>query len=100
MTSFPIFKDVNGQPLNQEFEDDSLQPIALYSTLVRLEQPLNAPSPIEVTELPMVTLVRLEQSLFVVHIDNQRVACNTVEKSYRGCFEGVKSCRFNGFNVI
>ena len=34
-------------------------------TLVRLEQPQNAPYPIEVTELGMVTLARLEQFLYL-----------------------------------
>ena len=43
---------------------------------------------------------RFVHSAFVAHIDNQRVARNTIEKSYRGCFEDVKSCRFNDFNFI
>ena len=60
----------------------------------------NAHSPIDVTLLPKVTEVKLGHNKFVAHIDNQRVAYNTVEKSYRGCFENVKSCRFNVFNFI
>lgn len=47
----------------------------------------------------MTNDVRFVQSLFVAHIDNQQVARNTIEKSYRGCFEDVKSCRFNVFNT-
>lgn len=39
-------------------------------------------------------------SVFVARIDNQGVVYNTVEKSYRGCFENVKSCRFNVFNFV
>ena len=63
-------------------------------------QPLKASRPILVTEFGIVTDVKLMQPLFVAHTDNQRVACNTVEKSYQGYFENVKSCRFNVFNAI
>ena len=52
-----------------------------------------------VTELGIMTEVNAQPS-FVAHVDNQRVAYNTVEKSCRGRYEGVKSCRFNNFNVI
>ena len=67
---------------------------------VRLKQFKKVAFPIFVTNGGMVMLVRLEQPQFVASIDNQRVAYNTVEKSYRGCFENVKSCRFNVFNFI
>ena len=69
-------------------------------TDVRLEQLAKADRSIFVTELGISIDVREEQSAFVASIDNQRVAYNTVEKSYRGCFENVKSCRFNIFNFI
>ena len=42
----------------------------------------------------------LFQLSFVTYIDNQRVTRNTVEKSYWGCFENVKSYRFNDFDFI
>ena len=47
---------------NDAYDDDDgpLQSTALYSTLVRLEQFLNAPHLIEVTELGMVTLVSFD----------------------------------------
>ena len=48
---------------------------------IRLLQPENAYFPILVTELGMATDVIPEHPLFVAHVDNQRVACNTVEKS-------------------
>ena len=54
----------------------------------------------EVIESGISMEVKPLQYLFVASIDNQRVAYNTVEKSYRGCFEDVKSCRFNVFNFI
>ena len=63
-------------------------------------QALNTLRPMLFTESGMVTDCKDEQSWFVARIDNQRVAYNTVEKSYRGCFENVKSCRFNVFNFI
>lgn len=40
------------------------------------------------------------QLQFVAHIDNQQVVRNTVEKSDAGCFENVKSYRFNNFNFV
>ena len=66
----------------------------------RDSQEAKALSPIVVTELGMSMDARDSQEAFVASIDNQRVAYNTVEKSYRGCFENVKSCRFNIFNFI
>ena len=54
-------------------------------TEVRPLQPSKADSPILVTELGIVTEVRPVQSSFVAHIDNQRVAYNTVEK-WIGCY--------------
>ena len=47
------------KPLNgRELYSKSLQFFAFQTTLVKPLQPMNAPSPIEVTELPMVTLVK------------------------------------------
>ena len=48
---------------------------------VRDEQLPNALPSIFVTEMGIFMEVKSEQPLFVAHIDNQRVACNTVEKS-------------------
>ena len=58
-----------------------------------------AQDPIFVTEFGMLMEIRAQVS-FVAHVDNQHVACNTVEKSYQGCFEDIKSCKFNDFNLI
>ena len=57
---------------------------------VRFTQFANADASIVLTPKAS-TFSNLLQSSFVAHIDNQRVAYNTVEKSYRGCFENVKS---------
>ena len=67
-------------------------------TDVKPLQPRKASYPIDVTLSGMVTDVKPLQPEFVTHIDNQRVVYNTVEKSYQGCFENVKTCRFNDFN--
>ena len=69
-------------------------------TEVREEHPLNAEPPMLVTVFGIVMDVSAEQPSFVAHTDNHRVARNTVEKSYQGYFENVKSCRFNDFNFI
>lgn len=63
-------------------------------------QPENAKYPILFRLFGRINEVKPEQIWFVAHVDNQRVAYNTVEKSCRGRYEGVKSCRFNNFNVI
>lgn len=68
-------------------------------TLVRLVQPPKALLPMLVTLDGITILVRFLQLLFVAHVDNQRVACDTVEKSYRGCLKDVNLCRFNNFNL-
>lgn len=66
----------------------------------RLSQPENAAKSILSTLLGNFTDLNELHPSFVAHIDSQPVARNTVEKSYRGCFEDVKSWRFNNFNFI
>ncbi len=69
-------------------------------TEVRLEQFLKALMPILVTELGIVTEVRLVQKANVYMIDNQIITLNTVEKSC-GFRDGKgKGRRFNVFNLL
>lgn len=74
--------------------------LPLKYKLSRLLQPKKQPFSNEVTEDGIVIEVKPLQPAFVAHIENQRVTCNTVEKSCREYFEDVKSYRFNGFNFI
>ena len=63
-------------------------------------QPLKHCFEIFVNFCGKVTDDKFLQLQFVAHIDNQQVVRNTVEKSDAGCFENVKSYRFNNFNFV
>ena len=75
-----VARDVQFENTGKSELPIKVQSVALKLTSVRPEQLLNAPSPMLVTEFPMVTLVRLEQSEYLQLIVFQMVLIKTVEK--------------------